>query len=381
MDDSRGQRRQNDPPTYSRQHHPALQAQAGQDRRSFTGTQRDSRFQTTSLSSSPAGSSRGMGGSAGYGAYYQDSTTTSFPTTAMTQGALGYHHSAADYGQPDSRQTQSFAGTYNPSMMYNVQQATGGQSAGVYDASQQFSSRQAAGLPMMTDVTAPYFSSEPTNTTSALQAQAQTSSTPQVYQQPGLHGYSTSSMAAIGGITTQTTPAAEVRMEEEYPATGGLDDAYAQYQSALKGIFKDIRNGALATAGESLLQVSTWLLGHVVELGLTSDDQNLHGERIKLWNDFNYAWLGMFQRQKEMIESGQQLQRSQSLVPQEELEKMAKELIKYCDNIERHGLVDYQYGVWEEQIIEILGECVDLYESANASGSSGGEGSSSSRRR
>lgn len=53
-----------------------------------------------------------------------------------------------------------------------------------------------------------------------------------------------------------------------------------------------------------------------------------------------------------MIESGQQLQRSQSLVPQEELEKMAKELIKYCDNIERHGLVDYQYGVWEEQIIE-----------------------------
>ncbi|KAK4191387.1 hypothetical protein QBC35DRAFT_11874 [Podospora australis] len=383
MDDTRGQRRQNDAPSYSRQHHPALQAQAGQDRRAFAGTQRDSRFQATSLSSSPSGAARGMGGSSGYGAYYQDSTATSFPTTAMSQGAMSYHHSGADYGQQDSRQTQSFAGTYNPTMMYNVQQATGAQNAGVYDASQQFSSRQAAGLPMMTDVTAPYFSSEPTNTaaTSALQAQAQTSSTPQVYQQPGLHGYSTSSMAAIGGMTTQTTPATDVRMDEDYQSSGGLDEAYQSYQSALKGIFKDIRNGSLSTASESLLQVSVWLLGHVVELGLTSDDQNLHSERIKLWNDFNHAWLAMFQRQKEMLETGQQLQRSQSLVPQEELEKMGKELVKLCDNIERHGLVDYQYGVWEEQIIEILTECLDLCDPSTASGGSSGEGTSSSRRR
>lgn len=294
---------------------------------------------------------------------------------------MGYHHSAADYGQPDSRQPQSFGGTYTPAMMYNVQQTGGPQSAAVYDASQQFSSRQAAGLPMMTtDVTAPYFSSEPTNAAapSSLQAQTASSSTPQVYQQSGLHGYSTGSMAAIGGMTTQTTPAADVRMEEEYPAPGGLDEAYASYQSALKEIFQNIRNGVLAAASDSLLNVSDWLLSHVVELGtipktgflfgkqsedladrrkcalgLTSDDQNLHGERIKLWNDFNHAWLAMFQRQKEIMELGQQSQqRAQSLIPQEGLQKMGKELVRLCDSIERHGLVDYQYGVWEEQIID-----------------------------
>ena len=184
---------------------------------------------------------------------------------------MSYHHSAADYGQPDSRQPQSFGGTYTPAMMYNVQQTAGPQSAAVYDASQQFSSRQAAGLPMMaTDVTAPYFSSEPTNAaaTSNLQAQTASSSTPQVYQQPGLHGYSTGSMAAIGGMTSQTTPAADVRMEEEYPAPGGLDEAYASYQSALKEIFQNIRSGVLATASDSLLNVSDWLLSHVVELGM-----------------------------------------------------------------------------------------------------------------
>ncbi|KAL2256007.1 hypothetical protein VTK26DRAFT_2355 [Humicola hyalothermophila] len=383
MDDNRGQRRQNEPPIYSTsssRHHPSLPDQS-QQRRPFPGAQGE-RFRHPPLSTSPSGAARGMGGSTSYSGYYQDAPTAGFPTPAMTQGAMSYHHSAADYGQPDSRQTQSFGGTYPPAMMYNVQQTAGPQSAAVYDASQQFSSRQAAGLPMMaTDVTAPYFSSEPTNaaTTSNLQAQTASSGTPQVYQQPGLHGYSTGGMAAIGGMTSQTTPGADVRMGEEYPASARLDEAYASYQSALKEIFQNIRSGTLATASDSLLNVSDWLLSHVVDLGLTSDDQNLHGERIKLWNDFNHAWLAMFQRQKEMMESGQQLQRSQSLIPQEGLQKMGKELLRLCDSIERHGLVDYQYGVWEEQIVDILEECLDLYETPDPSGDNN-EGESKSHR-
>ena len=94
--------------------------------------------------------------------------------------------------------------------------------------------------------------------------------------------------------------------------------------------------------------------GFVISLyiGLTSDDQNLHGERIKLWNDFNHAWLAMFQRQKEMLQAEQPPPRPQTMISQEGLIKMGKELVRLCDSIERHGLVDYQYGVWEEQIID-----------------------------
>jgi hypothetical protein len=36
---------------------------------------------------------------------------------------------------------------------------------------------------------------------------------------------------------------------------------------------------------------------------------------------------------------------------QEFISKMAKDLIRMCDAVEKHGLVDYQYGVAEEQII------------------------------
>ena len=53
-----------------------------------------------------------------------------------------------------------------------------------------------------------------------------------------------------------------------------------------------------------------------------------------------------------MAESGVTPQRGQTLVSEEGLKKMGKELVRLCDGIERHGLVDYEYGVWEEAIVE-----------------------------
>ncbi|KAK0752080.1 hypothetical protein B0T18DRAFT_320329 [Schizothecium vesticola] len=355
MDDNRGQRRQNELPAHSAsnaRYHPSLHDQS--QRRSFAGSHGD-RFRPAPLGTSSPAAPRGMSGSASYSTYYQEPAATAFSTTNMSQGPLGYHHSTTDYGQPDTRQTQGFASAYNPTaMIYNVPQGTGSQNNAVYDTSQQFSSRQPAALQMMpTDVAAPYFSGEPTNSAaaSAMQAQTGSSGASQVYQSAGLQNYSAGGMASMGGMAAQSSSGQDVRMDEEYPAAEGLDAAYAAYQSALKAIFQNVQDCSLAAASESILSVSEWLLGHVSDLGLTSDDQSLHSDRIKLWNDFNHAWLAILQAQKDAMESGQQAQRPQSLITQDGLEKMGKELVRHCDSVERYGLVDYEYGVWEEQII------------------------------
>ncbi|KAK0635667.1 hypothetical protein B0T17DRAFT_484723 [Bombardia bombarda] len=388
MDDNRGQRGQNEPPLHStsnQRYHQSLH-DSTHERRPFPNTQGERR-RPAPLNTSPSGSGRGVGGSTSYSGYYQEPTATAFSTTTMPQGAMGYHHSPTDYGQADTRQTQSFTGAYNPTaMMYNVPQAAGPQSTAVYDTNQQFSSRQPAGMQMMaTDAAAPYFSSEPTSSAgaSAMQTHSTSSSTPQVYQQPSLQRYSTSNAATTGGMAGQSASAADVRQSEEYPGSPkGTAPAYTLYLSKLEEIFQNIRSGMLAGTSDSLLHVSDWLLSNVIELGLTSDNQSLQGERIKLWNDFNYAWLALFQRQKELMGSGLQLQRQQSLISKDGLEKMAKELLRFCDGIERHGLVDYQYGVWEEQIITVLQECLDLYKQFETSrGDSGASASSSSHRR
>jgi len=36
--------------------------------------------------------------------------------------------------------------------------------------------------------------------------------------------------------------------------------------------------------------------------------------------------------------------------------------VRLCDPLERHGLVDYQMGVWEEQIVDTIVECLGLIE-------------------
>lgn len=66
------------------------------------------------------------------------------------------------------------------------------------------------------------------------------------------------------------------------------------------------------------------------------------------------------------------------------MEAMGKALIQLCDQLEQHGLVDYQMGIWEEEILcgkfttcyfqkqkkankfsitLVLGQCLDLLES------------------
>jgi hypothetical protein len=68
--------------------------------------------------------------------------------------------------------------------------------------------------------------------------------------------------------------------------------------------------------------------------------------------DFNHVWLGLLQAQKNMCLSGRALQRGQSLLAHAVLDKMGEDLSHLCDDIERHRLVDYQYGVWEQFIFE-----------------------------
>ncbi len=94
-----------------------------------------------------------------------------------------------------------------------------------------------------------------------------------------------------------------------------------------------------------------------------------------------------------MLESDESPLQPQSLISRADLERMGNELIRLCDNIERHGLVDYEYGVWEERILAskspslpatepcqltdpcflcaVLQECMDLCATDDSSGNTG----------
>jgi hypothetical protein len=49
---------------------------------------------------------------------------------------------------------------------------------------------------------------------------------------------------------------------------------------------------------------------------------------------------------------GIQLREPQSIMGPRDLERLSSELVRLCDSVEKHGLVDYQMGVAEEDIMD-----------------------------
>ncbi|CZT06140.1 uncharacterized protein RCO7_05109 [Rhynchosporium graminicola] len=358
MDDNNRRRRPNEPHGGSDPRFNADQSHG----RGFPGASAE-RYRPVPLSTSPS-TGRGTAGASAYSGYYSE-TAPSF-TAPLASNPLQYQSGYA----PDQRQQQTFNG-YAPNIsdMYGVgQQTTQGT---VYDTASQFQSRQPAAMQMLSDVPPSngYFPSEQNNTPGPPSLQHHASSgSPAVYSQnhspadrsvPLLQpGYPTS----MGmGAMNQSAPDL---MDEDFQEGPGMEQAYTAYQTALKQIFQNIINGRLSEAATSLLEVSEWLLQHVGDLGLTVDEVALHSDRIRLWGEFNTAWLSIFQKQKDMLEAGQHLhlQHGQSLMTQNFINKMAKDLIRMGDAVEKHGLVDYQYGVAEEQIMMILTDCLDFQE-------------------
>ena len=49
------------------------------------------------------------------------------------------------------------------------------------------------------------------------------------------------------------------------------------------------------------------------------------------------------------MQNGQQ---SATLLSRDTIKKMVDDLIHLCNGLERHGLLDYGVGVWEERIVD-----------------------------
>jgi hypothetical protein len=185
-----------------------------------------------------------------------------------------------EYGS-DQRQQQTFA-SYSPGIMYGVNQST--PPSTVYDTAPQFQQRQPAGMQLLSDVAVPYYTGETGNATGAslIPQQGSSSSTTAFQQSPVdrtslLQGYS----SGVAGMGSMVQGSAEVMEDEEY-GPSGLDEAYNSYQSALKEIFLNIRNGMLIEASLSLLRVSEWLLSHVGELGKQTSTTHLNRQGLTI---------------------------------------------------------------------------------------------------
>ncbi|KAL8953240.1 MAG: hypothetical protein Q9222_000893 [Ikaeria aurantiellina] len=294
-----------------------------------------------------------------------------YPQTHMQSSSLQF---STDY-HPDAQRSQNF-GQYTSPIVYGVPQQS--QPRSPYDAVPQHQARQSTALEVMPNQfgVPQYFNSSEAIAPSGHTATPQQYTLSQyqqasVYQTPGM-GRSTISSSYPIDMPEYPPSAMPEAADQQEADPSNLTEKENEYQDALKETFRNTSRGRLKEAGQSLLHISEWLLSNTQELGTTirhfpshspadlypglvSDDQSRKEERLKLWNEFNTCWLAVLQRQKDetqrVLDTGQPPPPPQTLLRAEFLETMAETLVQLCDGLEKFGLVDYQMGVWEEEIM------------------------------
>ncbi|KAL4801368.1 hypothetical protein BDV18DRAFT_85570 [Aspergillus unguis] len=271
----------------------------------------------------------------------------------------------------DHQQRQQPFPSYESDLVYNLGQQ--GPTQTPYEVVPQYSSRQSASLDSLAGQfqVPQYFAPNEPSGAGLPSPYLQSGLSLSAYNQPGPIGRSSATqpfpatmadMAPVGAAGQQqalSQPQAQALPDQ--PST----EPYRQFQLALRGTIDHTRAGRLIEASRSLLDVSDWLVASARELGILRDDQIPHADRLKLWNDFNICWLALCQKQKDMthewLQTGRQSSRT-SILSVEAMENLGKQLISLGDQLEQHGLVDYEMGIWEEEILSVLTQCLDLIE-------------------
>ncbi|KAF1844318.1 uncharacterized protein K460DRAFT_162241 [Cucurbitaria berberidis CBS 394.84] len=344
-------------------------------------------------SSVPAPASRAYSYAYGEGPQF----TPSIQPSSVSYGAQDY---AAEHQQPPQRASQQYA-PYGQGVMYSVPGAQGpGTGSSQYEPVEQYQQNRDSAIQVLSTgfgVAQPqYYESGPTsapasaiatqNVPSQYPSLAYTAPQAPVGREALAPAYTAASMADQHQATAQGAYSQGNYGEPQSAGAGAAsneyDDFYNNYQTELKKTFEHVRDGRLSEAGAQLYRLSDWLL-HWAET-LVRDDEAHYTQRLKLWEEFNTCWLATLQKQKamtqDMVNTGQRPQPPKTLIDFDFLEKMGTQLVKNCDIMEKHGLVDYQMGVWEEEIVAMLTSCLDLLED-NGAGSSAQRPTSTARRR
>ncbi|KAA8643248.1 hypothetical protein EYZ11_008496 [Aspergillus tanneri] len=253
-----------------------------------------------------------------------------YPDNAFQGGSL-QHDELQPYPptlrDQQRQQVQSFA-SYEPEMVYNLGQQ--GPTQSLYEVVPQYAARQSAAMDTLSSQFAvpavPQYYNEPTGA-GVPAGPIGRSNTAQPF--PTTMADMTP-VGTAGRLEPSPPPQQQQPQPQPPPPSQGvseinLNEAYGQFHRALRGTFDHTRAGRLVEASRSLLEISEWLVTNARELGRQPPHTRLLSSEVT--------------------------------------ENLGKELISLCDRIEQHGLVDYQMGIWEEEILCVLGQCLDLMES------------------
>ncbi|ORX92589.1 hypothetical protein K493DRAFT_285628 [Basidiobolus meristosporus CBS 931.73] len=127
-----------------------------------------------------------------------------------------------------------------------------------------------------------------------------------------------------------------------------LTTSFDEIQSELKRALDHIEQGTVLKAFEILTSVTDAVVTNCDALGLTIDEPPYNAyDREGFWQGINHCWLYALSR-SSLAKSEEDQLRMQHLY------QLRDSVIAWCDVLERYGLVDYEMGFWEQDILEAI---------------------------
>lgn len=110
-------------------------------------------------------------------------------------------------------------------------------------------------------------------------------------------------------------------------------------------------------ASRILWEMTNWIVNKVIHEG---ESVNMS---LGAWQCLNEAWLYFLCRTGEEIKADIH----HPSITEVHLEMLGREIIGWCDQLEKYGLVDYEMGFWEERILEVMGYALTLLKTRKTS--------------
>ncbi|KAK9762922.1 hypothetical protein K7432_010865 [Basidiobolus ranarum] len=132
------------------------------------------------------------------------------------------------------------------------------------------------------------------------------------------------------------------------PQNPVLTTSFDEIQNELKRALDHIEQGTILRAFEILSSVTDAVVTNCDALGLTIDEPPYNAyDREGFWQGINHCWLYALSR-SSLAKSEEDQLRVQHLY------QLRDSVIAWCDILERYGLVDYEMGFWEQDILEAI---------------------------
>jgi hypothetical protein len=312
-------------------------------------------------------------GYTGYGYPEQQYGTSTIHDSSPMQG-VELQYSPANYGvrQPVGQPSaQQYAHYQQGAVMQSTPQQ------GMYDSIPPFQqSRQSAAIEVMSSQLGamPHYMQSADQSGMQMQASAP-NYTSRPDQQYASGSVARPTIPSQYGAPTGEYPMMEQQAPQQPPQPSAaeqeaLQEGLREYESQLTATFEAIIAGRVTEASEKILPLSRWLTSNIVALGLHHDDSEKYQERLDMWQRFNLCWEALGQKQKDIYDEAVHTNRQPNdILSADVLTRLVQELVNMCDQLEQYGLVDYELGIAEEQIVHIFIICLDQIQPVSTTGS------------